>query len=251
MNKCILACDERGTTSLTSSSRTYAIGGFAADERMRDQLIASWNRVKIELCGKSDVELKWSHFFSGHHQTKSNNPLLSKNPEEWREQALWALHKLFSQAKLFPITTVVQKDKLASDFFLDEKQRIDVFQVFSTTVSQFSRYLKENNRMRGEIWFDQLGSRKEEERWQGYFTAFRNAIQKAPPSVKHRKIVMRIKPEIKFYNSATEPFIQLADFVSGVIWATSEGDDLFFSQLLEKYAPNRQRTYGIVVFADN
>jgi len=53
---------------------------------------------------------------------------------------------------------------------------------------------------------------------------------------------MRIDPKIKFIDSSSEPFIQVADFVSGAIWATSEGDHWFFLNLLEKYAPGKRRT---------
>ena len=247
MKNCILACDERGTTSLSSNSRTYTLGGFAADRGIRKQLVETWNQIKVALCGSKDVELKWNHFFPGHHQEKRNNPLQSSDPDEWRDQALWALNELFEQAQIFPITTVIQKGNIKSDFFLDKNQRLDVYQIFAATIGQFSLYLRERNCALGEIWFDQLGSKKEEDRWQNNFTDFRNSLQKSPLPEENRKLVMRIDPKIKFIDSSSEPFIQVADFVSGAIWATSEGDHWFFLQLLEKYAPGKRRTYGILL----
>ena len=92
----------------------------------------------------------------------------------------------------------MQKDKIKGDFFLDKKQRIDVYQIFAATVGQFSLYLKENNSEQGEIWFDQLGSKKEEERWQDNFTDFRNSLLGSPLPKEHVELVLRIKPKIKY-----------------------------------------------------
>ena len=172
---------------------------------------------------------------------------LTNDPVEWREQALWALNELFEQAQIFPITTVIQKNKITTDSLLDENQRLSVYQIFAATVGQFALYLRERNCVEGEIWFDKLGSAKEEERWQSNFTDFQNSLQNSPLPEANRKLVMRIDPTIKFIDSASEPFIQVADFVSGAIWATSEGDHWFFLQLLEKYAPGKRRTYGILL----
>ena len=248
--KHLLVCDERGITNMNSNKRTYTIGGFAAKESTHPHLAATWDNIKLQLCGKKDVELKWSHFFVGHHQKNSNNPLLSNNPDEWRKQALWALEELFDDVHIFPITTVVQKDRVTGSTIIVErkgKQFLDPHQIFAGTLGQFAAYLKEHGGQQGEIWFDKLGSEKEEINWQDRFTSFYNAMSQSPLPIESQELVKRVNPQIKFIDSESEEFVQAADFVSGVIWAASEGDDWFLLQLLEKYAPGKQRTYGILI----
>lgn len=204
--KHILACDERGTKSLTSNSNTFTIGGFATRESSRPYLTNTWLKIKKTLCEDSSLELKWMHFFPGHHQSRIQNPLMQT-----------------------PNGNTI----------------ISVFQLFGGVLGQFALYLKENRGKNGEIWFDQLGSRKEEAELQAQISKlFKNL---ALPDDANQRLGKRINPQINFIDSEKEPLIQLADFVSGVIWASAEGDDWFFRKLLEKYAPGKRRTYGILL----
>jgi hypothetical protein len=246
-NRYVLVCDERGSIAWPSRKRTFTIGGFAAKESHRLQLIETWNEIKDTLCGNSVVELKWSHFFPGNHQKNNPSPLLSNNPTEWRTQALWALDRFFENTDVFPITVIVQKDKTASTLFdikPSGKQVLSIFQLTGAIVGQFALYLQEHDGDYGEIWFDQLSSRKEEERLKAKFQKLFGNLSGVKP--EFQPIIRRINPEIKFFDSKFEPLVQLADFISGVFWAASEGDQWFFGQMLEKYAPGRKRTYGIL-----
>ncbi len=246
--KYLLVCDERGTKDLTSKSRTFTIGGFVTDSSKIQKIEDVWSKIKSNLCGNANVELKWMHIFPGYHQEKTINPLLVKKQSEWRHLALWALVELFEKAEIFPITTIVQKDRVPESVLTTSKKGnsiISVFQMMGGTIGQFSRYIKEHKGKEGEIWFDKLGSLQEEERLQNQiFELFDNL---ALPSKENQKIVKRINPKLKFLDSEQEPIMQIADFVSGTIWASAEGDNWFFNKLLENYAPGKKRTYGILL----
>ena len=164
----ILVCDERGTTRWPSSSRTWALGGFVVQSSKRQTLVSAWESIKLRLCGNKDCELKWSHFFPGHHQQRSDNPLLSSDPQEWREQAMWAVSELFRQSEILPINIVVRKDEASDSAFIttgDGRQVLDTNILWVGAIGQFALFLKQHH-AKGEIWFDQLGSRQEEARKQ-------------------------------------------------------------------------------------
>jgi hypothetical protein len=246
----VLACDDRGTTNPYSGSNTYAIGGFASHISQHPRLIRAWRAVKEELCGSSEVELKWSHFFPGAHQVNSHNPLLSENSDAWRSQAIWALGRIFSQTAAFPITTVVRKDSLNEGMLGKTpkgKTVIDIGLVFAAVQGQFALYLKQHRLPKGQIWFDQLGSMAEQERFQEGLLNFYDSLDTAAMPKARVRLVRKIDPHVQFKDSNESEVIQIADFVSGVIWAAAEGDTVFLEMLLEAYAPGGKRTYGIVI----
>lgn len=243
----ILACDERGTTRWPSRTRTYTLGGYAFKKPDSALIIDIWNEIKHELCGSSDVELKWMHFFPEDHPQKCKNPLVSTNPGVWRRQARWALSKLFDDANMFPITSIVQKDKTSDDSFTekhDGRRVLNTSLIWPCTIAQFALYIKERGVERGQVWFDQLGSRVEEERLQNSWTQL--LTEPWPVEPKNQKLLRKIDQKLKFLDSEFEPIIQVADFVSGVIWAASEGDESFLLNFLRSYAPGMRQTYGIL-----
>lgn len=249
MTKHILVCDERGTTGFSSKSNTFTIGGFAAIESVRPYLVSTWDRIKTKLCGTKNVELKWSHFFPGPHQ-QAYNPLLSSNPTQWREQALWALNEIFDDVHIFPITTIVRKDKVkGSDLIVTRsgKDYLDEHRIFAVTIGQFATYLKDHKGKHGEIWFDKKGSAKEEQRWQANLTTLHRTLPQSPMSPENKAFVLRVNSQIKFYDSKAEPLVQVADYVSGLIWAASEGDEYFLKSIINKYGLGKRRTYGIFI----
>lgn len=243
----ILACDERGVTRWPSRTRTYTMGGYAVKKSDSALIIDIWNEIKHELCGSSDIELKWMHFFPGDHQQRSENPLVSTNPGVWRRQARWSLSKLFDDANIFPITSIVQKDKTSDDSFTekpDGRRVLNTSLIWPCTIAQFALYIKERNVERGQVWFDQLGSRVEEERLQNSWIQLLTGPWPVEP--QNQKLLRKIDQELKFLDSESEPIIQVADFVSGVIWAASEGDESFLLNFLRSYAPGMRQTYGIL-----
>jgi hypothetical protein len=63
------------------------------------------------------------------------------------------------------------------------------------------------------------------------------------PNQLFRDSLKRIAEPIAFLDSAHEPMVQIADFVSGVIWAAAEGDEAFLLLYLRDYFPWGKRTY--------
>lgn len=247
MSKYLLICDERGTKSIKSTRRTFTIGGFALPEKEQANVIGVWKDIKHKLCGQREVELKWSHFFVGHHQKNGDNPLLNQDSSMWRQDAMWALDQLFTKANVFPITTIVRKDRV--DEGLLEltgrgKKVIAIHLVLSVLLGQFALYLREHDGKYGEIWCDNLSSQQEQDKLKTAFASTFNSLENLLPPL--RSYVEAINPNLSFFDSLQKPIIQVADFVSGVIWASVEGDNWFFRKHLEEYAPGRKRTYGIV-----
>jgi hypothetical protein len=239
----ILACDDRGTTKWPGdSSKTWGIGGLIVAKTDYDAVCAAWRRVKVELCGKTTPELKWNHFFPGLHQKL--NPLSSKDPNERREQAGWALESLLSSAEVFPVNMYVKKDQVSSVAVTraaSGQAVVDDKRFWIGPLAQFALFLGQHNAS-GEVWFDRLGSKREEKRRQ---SAWEKHLDLHDDSRLHR-----IDRTLRFCDSRTEELIQAADLVSGVIWAASEGDMTFLDKLVERYVPRHERKYLLMRIVD-
>jgi hypothetical protein len=242
----VLVCDERGTILWPSSTKTWAMGGFITSFKRKEQVISVWEDVKSKLCEDKNVELKWSHFFEGRHQERNHNPLLSNDPQEWRQQAKWALSMLFNKTDIVPLTTYVRKDRASVDIFRmtrKGKQVLDINLLWIPIIGQFALFLKQRDAL-GEIWFDQLGSRKEESRKEKQWQDVLGNLHFLDP--KYSAWVRRILPDLKFFDSKVEPLVQIADFVSGLTWAASEEDEEFLVQFIREYSDVNGRTYRLV-----
>jgi len=242
----ILACDERGTTRWPSPTNTWALGGLIFEKEEHQRLVGIWSDIKIKLCGDANLELKWSHFFPGKHQGKMNNPLLSEDPQEWRNQALWALNELFKKTNALPLTTYVRKDKSTDDVFRitpDNRKVLNIGVIWVGVLGQFALFLKEKNST-GEIWFDNLGSENEQDRKQQEWLRLRDGDW--PVNPEYQLLLKPIASEFRFVDSKDEPIIQIADFISGITWAASEGDEFFLLKTLEKFMPKGKRTYRLL-----
>jgi hypothetical protein len=242
----ILACDEHGTTRWPSPVKTWTLGGLVVDSRRQRKLASAWSTVKVNLCGTDLCELKWAHFFPGPHQQRSSNPLKARDPEEWRRQATWALGRLLRVSSVEPFATYVRKDRASATVFRitpDGRQvlQTDIFWV--GVLGQFATFLQQR-RAKGEVWFDQLGSRKEEARWQASWDHMRDGEWPLPE--EHRAALRRISPELLFLDSRVEPLVQVADFISGIVRAASEGDEEFILRYLHRYAESGGRTFRIL-----
>jgi len=228
LTKYILACDERGTIHRNSKSQSWVYGGFIFRLKDKDSIINKWNFIKYSLCRSSDVEMKWSHFF---YKTEESPLQKGLNIEE---SLLWALDQIFTTGiKLIPVNTRTVKNNLCKEGFRTTtkgNQVID-YEILSVAVyAQFALFLKINPGI-GEMWFDQLGSETEQDRKQKAWIELRDNN----PDKNIRRMMKRISPTIKFFDSKKEPIIQIADFVSGVIWAASEGDEKYLLHKLGSY----------------
>jgi hypothetical protein len=247
----LLVCDDRGTTRWPSKSKTWCIGGYVIPYWNRYQLIEVWRSVKDELTADPSSELKWSHFFSGPHQEFSENPLISKNQIIWREQAKWALDQLTDVTGLVPINTRVRKDQASDELFVDfwnasehkNYRVLDIDTLWIPVLGSLALLLRQKRSL-AEVWFDQMGSRSEEERRQVSWLELRDGEWKV--NLENQQMMKAISPEIRFYDSRKSDLVQIADMISGVIWAASEEDEEFLQSLLEKYFPLGMPSYTLV-----
>ena len=242
----ILACDERGTTRWPSPTNTWSLGGLIFEQNERKKLVSIWNHIKIKLCREENIELKWSHFFPGYHQERMNNPLIETDPIKWRKQAIWALNELFENTQALPLSTYLRKSESTDDIFRitkDNRKVLDIGVIWVGILGQFALFLKDK-KSTGEIWFDNLGSKKEQDKKQEDWTRLRDV--EWPVNPENQKLLRSIASDFKFFDSKSEPIVQIADFISGVTWAASEGDEIFLLETLEKYMPQGQRTYRML-----
>lgn len=247
----LLVCVDRGTTRWPSTSKTWCIGGYVIPYWKLNQLVRVWKRIKIELTSDPSAELKWSHFFSGPHQESSENPLISKDPSAWRAQAKWTLDQLTNVPGLVPMNTRVRKDEASDELFVDfwnEHERrnyrvLDVKTLWVPVLASLALFLRQKRSL-AEVWFDRMGSRAEEEMRQASWRELRDGEWKVNP--ENQQLLKSISPEIRFFDSRRSELIQVADMISGVIWAASEEDEEFLRSILEKYFPLGTPSYTLV-----
>lgn len=247
--KYILACDEHGDENWSSSQRTYTIGGFAIASSDRSNVVAIWNSIKAELCGNASVELKWRHFRPNQDQAPPGSPLLEQDTSKWAGQAVWALGKLLSRTSAFPICTVIRKDDVPqTDLSRTSRKGNPVLaniQVVPALIGQFALFLEDNAGSSGEIWFDYLGSSKEQIAFSDNISDLLYRAKKQPNN--YQSMIARIDPNLRFFDSKEEPLIQVADFVSGLIWSAAEGDERYLASVQDYFAPGGKKTYGIAL----
>lgn len=241
----IFACDEHGDRGWPRGSKKLVFGGFIIKSRKKKKLVSKWNKTKLHLCGSQKCELKWSHFFPSFLRGKVNNPLVSNDPQELREQAKWALSELFSSSEIIPVNTIVHKDKASNYVFeiMGGRKVVDTKTLWNGPLIQFALFLKEH-RTKGEIWHDQLGSRREEVHRQAAWEQLQN--DPWPVNPENQSILWRIAPRIRFFDSKREPLVQVADFISGVIYAASIGDEEFVISSWDEFFPEGSQTYKLL-----
>jgi hypothetical protein len=80
MKRYIFVADEMGTPGMAfGTSNTFVFGGYVVNELNVSQAIEAWRRIKAEMCGSVDVELKWKHFFVAADDSKIECPLTVKD----------------------------------------------------------------------------------------------------------------------------------------------------------------------------
>ncbi len=156
---------------------------------------------------------------------------------------MWAVSELFRAAEIQPLTTVARKDLASEALFVPGRSGtpvLDINTVWVCVIGQFALLLEERHAT-GEVWMDRLGSPSEEVRRQQAWEQLRDGPWPFDP--RSQAMLRRIAPSLAFYDSRTEPLVQIADVLSGVIWAASEGDDDFLRASLAQYFPIGPSTY--------
>jgi len=120
---------------------------------------------------------------------------------------------------------------------------VDIETTFLGIVAQFALFLV-RQKAEGEIWHDQLSSRKQESRIQKAWENVRN--EPWPTNRKRQAMLYRVAPTIKFLDSKKEPLVQIADFISGVIYGASRGGEGFLIESWDNFFPEGLRTTNLL-----
>jgi hypothetical protein len=244
MTRYILVADEMGTPGIAPGvSNTFAFGGYVVTESDLPLAIAAWQRIKVELCGNADVELKWKHFFVNADDLQIPTPLTTQNTHSRRQLAALVLHHLFRESPIVPVVAVSRKDRATETFIVQSKKgndKIDDDLMWFGLAGQFAQFLT-LKRATGKLCFDRLGSEKHEARRQ---TAWANLLrqiraEELPPQVlDNLRKLLAIDEQIAFLDSRTNEAIQIAEFTCGVIWQAAEGDEAYLARFITEYGPN-------------
>lgn len=249
----ILVADEMGTPGMAyGTSNTYVFGGYVVAEDGLDQAVSAWRQVKQELCGDTDAELKWKHFFVDEDDPSIKMPLRDKEMWMRRRQAARTLDFLFGQASIRPAMLIVRKDRATEALITKSrkgKDKIDDDLIWVVPVAQFGFFLH-SHRARGKLWCDSLGSEKQEQRrqtaWSEQLRMVRDREMPDTALVNMQKL-LAIDERVEFFDSRDNEAVQISDFVCGVIWAAGEGDESYLRRFLDKYGPSASRQgLGIV-----
>ena len=231
---------------------SFVFGGYVVHERHVQRVVQSWRRIKRQICGTADVELKWKHFFVDADDDRIGCPILEKNPQARRLLAQAALDQLFQQSPIIPLVAVSRKDRASDAFIVESKKgkpKLDHDLMWVGPVGLFAVFLQAR-RARGRLWFDQLGSEKHQARWQAAWSEQLRTIRDGechPESADNLRKLLAIIERIEFFDSTKSEAVQVADFVCGVIWQAAEGDEAYLARLLDAYGPDASRQgLGIV-----
>lgn len=240
----ILVADEMGTPGMAPGvSNTFVFGGYVIAEGRLPQAVAAWRRIKTEMCGNADVELKWKHFFVDAEDARIPTPLTIKNPRSRQQLAALALDHLFRESPIIPAVAVTRKDRATEMFIVQSKKgndKIDDDLMWFGPVGQFALFLSVKQAT-GKLWFDHLGSEKHEARRQTDWSSHLHRIRagELPPQVLgNLNKLLAIDEQITFLDSQTNETIQIAEFICGVIWRAAQGDEAYLAQFIDKYGSN-------------
>ena len=243
MEKFYFVADEMGTPGMSPGvSNTFVFGGFVINEKAVSKAIDAWNRIKHEMCGDVNVELKWKHFFVDENDNKFSIPLKVKNKADRKQLAALALEYLFRETPLFPLIAISRKDR-ATDVFIVKsskgKDKIDYDVMWVGPIGMFATFLA-LKKGKGKLIFDKLSTKQEKERQESWSTHLDNIRNDKLPKemLKNFQKLLAIDEKIDFLDSIDNEIIQIADFICGVIWRAGEGNEDFLIEFENEYGKN-------------
>ena len=247
MSRYILVADEMGTPGMApGTSGSFVFGGYVVHDSDLPKAYEAWMRVKKEMCGTTQVELKWKHFFVHADDPDIQCPLIVKNRLARRNMVTLALKFLFHQAPLVPVVAVSQKGRATDAFVVQSrkgKDKIDDDLMWLGPVALFGVFLHAR-RATGKLWFDQLGSEKQQTRRQEAWSKQLRLIRAGechPDHESNLRKLLAIDEKIELFDSRTCEAVQIADFVCGVVWQAAEGDEAFLAMLQVEFGPSAER----------
>ncbi len=216
----------------------YVSGGFVVPVSELDQLQTQWRIIKQRFLKDPGDELKWSHFFI----RAKNSPLNVDEPFERRKLILKILEVLFGQSSMLPLLYVARKERMKvtdDNMWLTKSHsgsyKLNTEFLLISNLARFAVYLRLHRGI-GEVWFDQLGSQKEEERFQKVLTNVLTEVHDSPAfSDENRHATLQIMPKITFLDSKTSEAVQIADFICGALFRGARGNMDILSIFENKY----------------
>jgi hypothetical protein len=250
-NKCVMdrylfVADEIGTPGISPViSNTFVFGGYVVKENEIQKALDAWRKIKLEMCGRKQVELKWKHFFVDEHDPKFTIPLKVKNKADRRQLASLALKYLFNQAPLLPLVAIVSKDRATNAFIVKSKKgkdKIDYDIMWVGPIGMFATFLT-LKKAQGKLCFDQLSPNQEKDRqdsWSNQLHMIR--VREVPQKFfENLQKLLTIDERITFLDSKKNEIIQIAEFISGVIWNAGEGDEEFLVEFESEFGRKAER----------
>lgn len=246
MDKYKFVADEMGNPGMSPvTSNTFVFGGYVVLDRDIDKAIDAWTKIRSELCGHADVELKWKHFFVDETDPRFSIPLKVKSKVGRRQLAALALRYLFHQAPLYPLIAIARKDRASKEFIVKSRkggEKIDYDTMWVGPIGMFAVFLALKG-ARGKLCFDKLNAKQEKERqefWADHLRQTRSGELPDKILVNFRKS-LAIDEKIDFLDSKENEIIQIAEFVAGVIWNAGEGDEGFLAEFEKEYGKKAEK----------
>lgn len=246
MDRYLFVADEMGNPGVSSvTSNTFVFGGYVVSSQDVKKAIETWTKIKAEMCGDEEVELKWKHFFVDEMDPRFSIPLLVKSKAGRRNLAALALKYLFHQAPLIPLVAIAQKDRASKEFLVKSKKggdKIDYDTMWVGPIGMFATFLALKG-AKGRMYFDRLNPNQDKERQESWSEHLRlSRSGNLPPEIlTNFERLLAIDEAIDFLDSGENEIIQIAEFVAGVIWNAGEGDEGFLAEFETLYSKDAEQ----------
>lgn len=249
MDRYLFVADEIGTPGISPViSNTFVFGGYVVNENEVQKALEAWWKIKLEICGRKNVELKWKHFFVDEHDPKFSIPLKVKNKAGRRQLASLALKDLFNKSPLLPLIAIARKDRATDALIVKSrkgKDKIDYDKMWFGPIGMFGTFLH-LKKAKGKMYFDHLSPNQEKERQESWSNQLQKIREREIPEELYQNLqkLLCIDERITFLDSQKYEIIQIAEFISGVIWNASEGDEEFLANFEKEYG-RKAESFGL------
>lgn len=222
MTKYTFYIDESGNIGAgQNQSNGFVFGGYIINKKDEKLAIRIWNKLKVELCGSEEVELKWNHFFTSH----ANNPLIATSSLEKKEAGIYLAKHIFEEIPLIPNLKVIRKDRASEAVFTKSKKgnsKVDLNTLWVAPIGTFAGFLEREHAI-GKVVRDKVSGIAEEYLWQENWRKLRASVR----GLALEKKLIQIDEEIEFVDSSKNDLIQIADCICGIIFSASIENEAF------------------------
>lgn len=225
-----LFADESGNPGMSTRNAVWAFGGVVVAQENVPALEQIWHTWKADICHDPYADLKWRHFFSH----SSQNPLREASLPKRTHLAEELVTAIFAERLLRPALVVMHSKWVkSSELLLRSKTgnlKVNDAVCTQPLYTQFAKYLDEHHAT-GQIVYDKLGGHHLEENRQQHWTHFKET---SVQEVRHADLKL-IDTQIYFADSDTNPLVQIADCVCGIVSTLGRYNELFLATILQNY----------------